>query len=376
MLNFFTSRTLKHAHLLKHLSPLSIAVVLALAFIAFSSACGKRKPPLPPIERVLQRVDISGFQRGDRVILSWKMPARNAPAGSILNINRADIYRLAEPLTSPLSLSEEEFASRSTLIAAVKITDNDFGLKTLSYTDQLEFAGQPVRLRYALRFVNSAGQKAGYSNFLLIEPAANVASNPTNLRTEVTQEAINLSWIAPAGNVSGTGPLNLLGYNIYRSESETTPAKLLNRTPVSGTEYADQTFEFNKDYFYFVRSVSVGGEGTPTESLESNIVKIRPLDTFPPQAPEAITIAATPNSISLFFAVNPESDVAGYRVYRSADPNAEKASWTLLTEEPLTANTFRDESVESGKTYYYYLTATDKAGNVSEPSEVVSETVP
>jgi hypothetical protein len=31
---------------------------------------------------------------------------------------------------------------------------------------------------------------------------------------------------------------------------------------------------------------------------------------------------------------------------------------------------------ESGKTYYYYVTATDKFGNVSLPSEVVDETVP
>jgi len=32
--------------------------------------------------------------------------------------------------------------------------------------------------------------------------------------------------------------------------------------------------------------------------------------------------------------------------------------------------------VESGKRYYYYLTAVDHAGNVSARSEVVSETVP
>ena len=37
---------------------------------------------------------------------------------------------------------------------------------------------------------------------------------------------------------------------------------------------------------------------------------------------------------------------------------------------------FQDERVESGKTYYYYLTAVDQAGNVSPPSEVASEKVP
>ena len=47
-----------------------------------------------------------------------------------------------------------------------------------------------------------------------------------------------------------------------------------------------------------------------------------------------------------------------------------------LNSAPLTKTTFQDENVESGKKYYYYLTAVDQTGNVSPPSEVVSETVP
>ena len=375
MLNAPTLNIFSLSKVLKQLRFKAPLAVLTIAFL-IGFGCGKRKPPLPPTERVLQKVEITAFQRGDGIILSWKMPARNAATGSILNISRADIYRLAEPPDSPLALSEEEFASRSVLIAALKIDNADFGLKTMSFTDKLEFAGQPVRLRYALRFVNASGQKAGYSNFLIVEPAANIASHPTDLTTEVTQEAINLSWSPPLGNVSGTGPVNLLGYNVYRSGSEKEPAKLLNKTPVTDPRFADRVFEFDKDYFYFVRAVSVGGEGTPTESLESNIVKVVPRDVFPPTAPDAITLGATPTSISIFFANNPESDIAGYRIYRSMDPNADKSTWTLLTTELLTTNTFQDVNVETGKTYYYYLTATDKAGNVSEPSSVVSETIP
>jgi fibronectin type 3 domain-containing protein len=34
--------------------------------------------------------------------------------------------------------------------------------------------------------------------------------------------------------------------------------------------------------------------------------------------------------------------------------------------------TFTDAKVEAGKTYYYYITATDASGNVGPPSEVVS----
>ena len=349
--------------------------LLTLALL-MSLSCGKRKPPQPPTERVFQRVELSGFQRGNQVILSWKMPARNAAEGSVMHIKRADIYRLAEPLSSPLGLSEEEFASRSTLVATLNIRDTDFGLKTLNHTDPLQFAGQAARLRYAIRFVNASGQKAAFSNFFLVEPAARIAGPPTSLSAAVTQEAVKLDWEAPAENVDGSTPVSLLGYNVYRSASDQVPGKLLNQTPVTDTNFDDEFFEFDKPLFYFVRAVSIGTGGAPVESRESNILEILPKDTFPPSPPAAITLAATPTTISIFFATNPEKDVTGYKLYRSEDPDLEKAAWTLLTPAAITANTFQDPQVESGKTYYYYLTAIDKAGNISEPSEVVSETVP
>ncbi len=171
-------------------------------------------------------------------------------------------------------------------------------------------------------------------------------------------------------------PVSLLGYNVYRSGSDTVPGRLLNKTPVLGTSFADEFFEFDKPLFYFVRAVSVGTGGEPIESSESNILKIVAKDTFAPGPPAAITLAATPTTISIFFATNPEKDIAGYRIYRSEDASLDKTKWELLTSELLTTNTLQDSRVESGKTYYYFLTATDKAGNISGPSDVVSETVP
>lgn len=366
-------RIVKH---LKHSRRKAALAALALSVLSVAGACGKRKPPLPPTERVMQRAEVTGFQRGNQVILSWKMPLLNAAEGSVVNIARADVYRLTERLDSPQSLTEEEFASRSQVVATIPLTKADFGAKTLQYTDTLQFAGQPARIRYAIRFVNASGQRAAFSNFFLLEPAARIATAPASLETVLSQEAIRLDWTPPAANVDGTTPVNILGYNIYRSESETSPAKLLNETPVSDTLFEDRFFDFEKEYFYFVRAVSLGTGAVPTESSESNIVKINPIDTFPPSAPAAITIAATPTSISIFFPANPETDVEGYTIYRSTDEKLPKDQWTLLTKELLKVNTFQDEAVEAGMTYFYYVTATDKYKNVSEASEVVSETIP
>lgn len=360
---------------IKHLTRKAPLALLALVVLS-GFGCGKRGVPLPPKERVEQRADITAFQRGSQVVISWKMPARNASVGSVLHIASVDIFRLAEPLSSPQTISEEEFASRSVLIGSIPISDDDFGLKTISYRDNLQFAGQPVRLRYALRFVNSSGQRAAFSNFFLLEPAARVALAPTSLAASVSQDAVTLAWTAPTQNIDGTTPANIIGYNVYRSSSPRAPGMLINPTPVGDATFSDRTFEFAKEYFYFVRAVSVGTGGEPVESLESPIVTVKPVDTFAPSPPSSITIAATPTTISLFFPPNPEADVVGYSIYRSTDPDKPMAEWEQLTRELLKTSTFVDELVESGRTYHYYITATDKFGNVSSPSEVVSETVP
>jgi fibronectin type 3 domain-containing protein len=125
-----------------------------------------------------------------------------------------------------------------------------------------------------------------------------------------------------------------------------------------------------------VRSVSLGTNGAQVESLNSNTVPAEPKDAFAPAAPGPVTIAAAPGRLSLFFPANAERDVAGYNIYRSTDPNLPPDRWTKLNDAPLTRTTFQDETVEAGKRYYYYVTAIDTSGNISRPSEVVSETVP
>ncbi len=349
--------------------------LLALSLFSVLN-CGKRRPPLPPQERVVQRAQLTGFQRGDTVVLQWQMPARNAPPGDLLHIDRIDIYRLAEPASAPLTLTEAEFTSRSTLITTQQMNADDFGLRTISYSDRLQFAGQPVRLRYAIRFVNDAGQKAAFSNVLLIEPASRIAMSPASLSTELSQEAVTLRWVEPTANVDGSTPVNIIGYNVYRSGSATEPGRLLNPSPVTTDSYADRTFEFESEYYYFVRTVSLGTGGQQVESSESNIISVRAVDTFAPSAPVNITLAATPTTISIFFPANPEPDVIGYRIYRSTDPEMPIGSWELLTPRLYETTTFQDDRVESGRTYYYYITAEDRFGNVSEPSEIVRETVP
>jgi hypothetical protein len=362
-------------------TPSFITCLCALFVISFTSGCGKRRPPLPPVERVQQRTELlSGAQQGNEVILSWPAPSRNAPDSSVQSIRRIDVYRLAEKPNAPRALTEDEFAARATLVGSLTYDQIRNAGETLTYADALELAGEPTRLRYAVRYVNASGQRAAFSNFLLIEPATRIAQPPVLQLTgkEVTENAINITWQAPSANIDASTPVNVLGYNVYRmDESQSTPGPTpLNSELISATEFADKNFKFGGEYRYVVRSVSLGTEGAQVESLNSNVISISPRDTFPPAAPSGIDVAAGPGRLSVFFAANGESDIAGYDLYRSTDPDLPKDRWTKLNATPLTRTSFQDDKVESGKRYYYFVRAIDTAGNVSPPSDVKSESVP
>ncbi|HEV2860147.1 MAG TPA: hypothetical protein VGX48_04005 [Pyrinomonadaceae bacterium] len=353
----------------------------ALCLLPFALSCGKRRPPLPPAERVPQRTELlSGVQRGNQVILSWPAPRRNASDQSVQSIRRVDVYRLAEGVDDPVALTEEEFSTRATLIGSVNVEAPAAAAQNLSYTDTLTLA-EPVRLRYAVRYVNASNQRAAFSNFLLLEPATSVSQPPAlEAAPAVTQDAVTLKWQAPAANVDNTRPANLLGYNVYRvSGAQNEPAQTpLNQTPLTSTSFSDQTFRFGEEYVYVVRAVSLGTGGSPVESLNSNAVSVAPADTFAPAPPSGLNVAATrtPLRVSVFFAANQERDIAGYNLFRSTDQNLPKDSWTKLNRNLLERTSYQDEAVQPGTKYFYYVKAVDTAGNISEPSEVASDTVP
>ena len=334
---------------------------------------------MPPIERIPQRTELlSGAQRGNQVILSWPAPRRNAGEGSVQSIRRVDVYRVAERPNSPSSLTEEEFAARATVVGSVPYGEIKKGGDNLTYTDTLELAGVPARLRYAVRYVNAAGQSAAFSNFFIMEPAAKVAEPPRNVLKEESETAITINWEAPKANIDGSTPVNLLGYNVYRATASQPEVsqRPINQDLIATSKYQDRSFKFGERYIYIVRTVSLGTEGKPVESLNSNSVEAAPFDIYPPSPPGQISPAASPGRISLFWPANPEPDVAGYTIYRSTDPNLPRDKWTKLTPTLYPRTTFADENVEAGKTYYYHVIAVDNAGNKSQPSEVVSETVP
>jgi hypothetical protein len=66
------------------------------------------------------------------------------------------------------------------------------------------------------------------------------------------------------------------------------------------------------------------------------------------------------------------SEVIGYHVYRSDNPNLPKVQRTRLTPEPIPTTKFTDRPPQIGKAYHYYFTTVNRAGIESRPSAVAT----
>jgi hypothetical protein len=352
----------------------SLCPLLLIFMIILLSGCGRVGDPLPPVKhRALVPEALRVTQRGDELILSWPKPSVIVLQDS--KVTRADILRRDEKASEPRRLLEEQFIEDARIIGSINVKDI-LGVesRTLQFTDRITAgpsADPELRYRYAIRYVQTTGAPLPLSNYAFLEPVNRIARPPAGLRTELTQEAIKISWDAPEANLDDSKPAIVLGYNIYRrGKDQPFSDKPLNSAPISTTLFEDRDFKFGSEYFYSIRSLSQGKDGT-IESPVSEEISITARDSFAPIAPVNITGAAAGGIVSLFWPANPERDLKGYIIYRAEKREQARNEWLKLTPAPITTTTFRDERAEPGKTYYYFITAIDKTGNESNPSEAV-----
>lgn len=102
------------------------------------------------------------------------------------------------------------------------------------------------------------------------------------------------------------------------------------------------------------------------ENAKASAIEILPvarIDSEVPAAPTGFAATASHAGIALDWADNAGADgVAGYNVYRSA---TEGGAFAKRNGAPLAGSTYNDVSVDTGKTYYYRVTAVDQTGNES-----------
>jgi hypothetical protein len=357
---------------------------LSSIFLAACGAPGEPSPPAPVVPAVV--ADLTARQDGDGVQLSFMLPTSAIGGRKLTSSPAVEIVRGAlQPNGAP---DYKTFRVVDTIPGA--LVDNYRSEGGVLFTDPIapeETKAHPGgTVAYLVRTRASQKRASADSNVVSVRVFP-VPERIASVEAHVTESAIELSWQVPTRTSAGDPLSAVTSYRIYRSELSTTaapssaqavPQKKGGSTAsaLASSEvnsYGDTSFSFDRTYVYVVRSV-ISAEGGELESSESQPVTVTPRDTFPPAAPQglvgAVLPGATPGTlvVDLSWSINLETDLAGYRVYRSEQ---EGTKGQILNPELLPTPAIRDTSVEPGHRYWYSVRAVDRAGNESAPSTAV-----
>jgi hypothetical protein len=358
---------------------LAAAVILAACTIG-CAAPGEpyeRKPPTP-----VAVTDLTAIQSGNQINLSFTLPTQAVDRRPLQELPTIEIYR---DFFKPPAAGEPapKAPAKPTLLTTIPPAMNDrFVIQGhIRFTDTLaaqDFENHPDSLAvYTVRTQISEKKPSANSNVATVHVFAPFDA-VTDLATQVTHAAIVLNWTPPAGTLAGATP-TIGVYHIYRGVSDATEAPsdtsklkspLVKIADAQSPPFQDTQFEFGASYVYSVRSVAQYPDAS-VESSDSNLAAVSPRDTFPPAAPQELIAVLVPAQadaaahLELSWAISPETDIAGYNVYRSEQ---EGAKGSRLNTDLLLTPAFRDMNTPSGHRYFYTVTAVDRAGNESPAS--------
>jgi hypothetical protein len=353
-----------------------MAVALACAALA---ACGTPGAPRPPSLRLPETVrDLAATRQGSTVSLTWTEPQRTTDGETI---------RVLGPTLVCMGVNDfpmthcDQMVADLTLKQFAECTPQVGKPASCAITLPFEIQQQNPSgtATYAIEVLNTNGRSAGLSNQVLV-PTAGTPEPIPDVSATLTPNAVVLKF-------TGFGPGGY-AYHVFRAEAGTEKyadlgaAQLANPGFMNArVEYgfADRSFDWEKTYNYHVVGITtahlangsnldVPGDPTPN-------VKVFAHDTFPPATPQGLQAVASgvgqQTFVDLSWAPNTEADLAGYNVYRQEQGQTPVKINTELVKAP----SYRDPSVQPGKTYFYSISAADLRNNESSKSPQASETV-
>lgn len=344
-----------------------LALCLLIFFLSFNFSCGHQGQLQEPVPRRPQAVrDLRIIQQGSMLIFTWTGPLSYL-SGAPLDISRVEIRAMEiKGEETSEKRSQAFFLKYSRPLLELGLGRLETGLNRAVLSLDLH----PTVGRKFIFGLQVRGKKGGWSevsNLVEIQPEVLPAA-PLDLRAEVDENWILLSWQAPPADLDGQPLTEKIFYNIYRVEDGNL--RLLTPLPIEETIFTDRDFSFGGTYRYLVRAV-IARNGEFREGADPEILEVRAEDVFPPRAPDGVRVVAGEKGVALSWLPNQEKDLAGYRVYRWQEGESEP---NLLTSDLLTAPAFLDRSVEKQALYVYSIRAVDRSGNESPPAKIQVKT--
>ena len=336
------------------------AASLALVLTALAACALKTDPLIPPSPRPEPVKRIKAETRDAAAFLSWPVPAKNVEGVSLkpADILLFRVYRAEFGRDRKKARYKPYTEIRMTGPAPAAIRNN-----VVFWSDDRVTYG--YLYGYRIRAVSVRGGVSAWSDEVRIMPLLSTAV-PSGVAAQGGDGYNLITWQTVTTWADGSRYSGFVGYNIYRGTEQGQPEETpLNKEPLTATSYKDTAVSNNRTYYYAVRSVN--SPAPPwKESLDSAEVSAAPRDLTPPDKPTGLTAIPGVGRVFLTWNENKERDLAGYHVYRSTRHGR---GYERLTDKLLARTTFSDETVTSGKTYYYVITAVDRSGNESDYSQ-------
>jgi hypothetical protein len=329
--------------------------------------CAKVADPQPPnITPPATINDLRLEQLENHIVLDFSLPL-TYEGGAPLPLKNMAIYRLVLPRSSSSLATPEQMEQEGQIIKKLWPDDLQALLKNgrtrffdvVAFPDPLTIFQR--NLVYAVRFYSPRKVASRFSNMAFISPLA-PALAPVLRPPRVSENGVTLLWNPPARNMDGSIPARIAGYRVFRGSSDKELEQLAD-IEGNATEFSDTSVVAEQTYYYAVRTRSA--VDPPAFGPVSAVVSAATTDVFAPAAPSGLSASATAGKVELVWEPNSEIDLQGYNVYKSAAPDG---PWRKLNSAVLVPNSFPDQEPGAG-VFYYRVTAVDRKGNESAPSQ-------
>lgn len=219
------------------------------------------------------------------------------------------------------------------------------------------------RAEYRIEIVNDLGEATGkvLEEEFEIEPVN--APSPDNFTVENDGYEITLKWDYPSMNSVDDKIIRFETYYTYQGETLINEDIILRDNNRNEYVYRFTVDELGREYDFHVSAIDITGQVAARSETVTAILE----DNIAPGLVDNVQLVERPQGLELSWPVSPETDLAGYAIYRSVNSDDDFVRLNDELHDPINT-VFIDSLVQEGNTYFYKISAVDNSGNEGKRS--------